>query len=180
MLAIHHQYQDRVVEELRSIFTDADEPVTKEHVSQMHFLELVIKEALRLFPIAPFLGREVTADLPMLGGIVPKGTQVILNIFATHRNPLYWGPDAHEFKPERMLPENCKGHHGYQYVPFSAGARNCIGIRYGWASLKIALTYLLRRYKFTSDLKMKEIKVRAGLITKIVNKDPVRIERREW
>lgn len=180
MLAIHQDYQDRVVDELRSIFTNVDEPVTKEHVSKMNFLELVIKEALRLYPIAPFIAREVTEDLPMLGGIVPKGTQVLLNVSATHRNPLYWGESAHEFKPERFLPENCAHHHPYQYVPFSGGPRNCIGIRYGWVSLKIALTYLLRRYKFTTDLKMKEIKVRVGFITKFVNTDPIRIEKREW
>lgn len=55
-----------------------------------------------------------------------------------------------------------------------------IGIRYAWASLKIALTHLLRSYKFTTDLKMNEIKVRTGFITKITNKNPVRLERREW
>lgn len=55
-----------------------------------------------------------------------------------------------------------------------------IGIRYGWTSLKIALTYLLRRYKFTTDLQMEDVKVRTGLILKIVNKNPIRLERRIW
>lgn len=180
MLAIHQEHQDRVVDELRSIFTDVDEPVTKEHVSDMNYMELVIKEALRLYPIATFVGREVTEDIPMLGGTVPKGTQAILNIAATHRNPLYWGDNAHEFQPERFLPENCANYHPYQYVPFSAGTRNCIGIRYGWASMKISLAFLLRRYKFITDLKMKDVKVRMGMITKFVNKDPLRIEQRQW
>lgn len=180
MLAIHQEYQDRVVDELRSIFTSVDEPVTKNHLSKMKLMELIVKETLRLFPVAPYLGREATEDIPLDGGVIPKGTQIILDIFNTHRNPQFYGANALAFLPERFLPENCTNWHPYQYVPFSAGARNCIGIRYAWASIKITLAFLLRHYKFTTDLKMHEIKVKTGLVLKIVNPNPVRIERREW
>lgn len=158
MLAIHQNYQDRVVEELHSIFNNIDDPVTSDHLPMMSFMELVIKESLRHFPIAPYLARECTADLPLNGGIVPKGAQIILNIFSSNRNPKYWGENAHEFYPERFLPENSFNNHPYQFIPFSAGPRNCIGMRYAWASLKIALAYLLRRYKFTTDLKMQDVR----------------------
>lgn len=124
LLAIHQEYQDRVLEELHSIFTDPNEPVTHDHLQQMTFLELVIKEGSRHFPVAPYLGREATDDIPIPGGIIPKGTTIILNIYKSNRNPTYWGENAKEFYPERFLPENCINHHPYQYIPFSAGSRN--------------------------------------------------------
>lgn len=124
MLAIHPEYQERVVDELREIFDDVDEPVTNEHLGRMTFMELVIKESLRHFPIAPYLGRECTADFPINGGVIPKGSQVFLNMISMNKDPEFYGPNAHEFYPERFLPENCADWHPYQYIPFSAGPRN--------------------------------------------------------
>lgn len=144
MLAIHQDYQERVVDELRSLFDDVNEPVTNEHLSEMKFMELCLKESFRHFPIAPYLGRECTADFPIKGGIIPKGSQVFLNMIRMNKNPHFWGENADKFYPERFLPENCADWHPYQYIPFSSGQRNCIGNRYAWTSLKIAMAYLLR------------------------------------
>lgn len=158
MLAIHQKYQDRVVDEMREIFEDVNQPVTNEDLSRMTFTELVIKEGIRHFPIAPYLGRECTEDFKMAnGGIIPKGAQCFVNVLKSNKNPKFWGENAHEFYPERFLPENCADWHPYQYIPFSAGPRNCIGMKYAWASLKIALAYLLRRFKFTTELKLHEV-----------------------
>lgn len=65
-------------------------------------------------------------------------------------------------------------------LPFSGGARNCIGIRYAKTSLCVTMIYLLRNFKFTTDLKMSDVKIRTGLTIKFINKNPVRLERREW
>lgn len=179
MLAIHSEYQDRVVDELREIFADADEPVTQEHISKMNFLELVIKEAMRFFPIAPIIGRECTADFPIGGGIIPKGSQVFLNMIGMNKNPAFWGENAGQFYPERFL--NTDHWHPYQYIPFSAGPRNCIGKRYAWTSLKIAMAYLLRKFKFLTDLtEISQIDIKPELLLKIGNKDALRIERRNF
>lgn len=124
MLAIHQKYQDQVVNELRSIFASVDEPVTKDHLVKMKFMELVIKEALRFFPAAPYLGREATDDIPIDGGFIPKRTQIIMNVYKSNRDPKYFGQNAHVFYPERFLPENCVNWHPYQFIPFSAGQRN--------------------------------------------------------
>lgn len=124
MLAIHQDYQNQVFDELRSIFTNVDEPVTHEHLQQMQFLELVIEESLRLFPVAPHIAREATEDLQLENGIVPKGSQIILDIFTSNRSPKYWGENANEFYPERFLPENSSNFHPYQFKPFSAGPRD--------------------------------------------------------
>lgn len=50
MLAIHPEYQDRLVAELHNVFNDADEPVTKEHIAKLREMDLVLKETMRLYP----------------------------------------------------------------------------------------------------------------------------------
>ncbi|XP_031630810.1 cytochrome P450 4V2-like [Contarinia nasturtii] len=180
MLAIHQEYQERVVDEMREIFESVDEPVTNDHLKRMSFSELVIKEALRYFPIAPFIGRECTADFPINGGIIPKGSQVFLDVLRMNKNPKYYGENVNEFYPERFLPENCANWHPYLSVPFSAGPRNCIGNRYAWTMMKIALSHILRRFKLTTDLRMQDVVIKPYLLLKIGNKNAIRIERREW
>lgn len=180
MLAIHQDYQERVVDELREIFEDVDEPVTSEHLSRMTFLELCLKESIRHFPIAPIIGRECTEDVPINGGIIPKGSQIFLNVIRMNKEPQYYGDNAHEFYPERFLPDNCADWHPYLSIPFSAGQRNCIGARYAWASLKIAMSYILRRFKLTTHLQMKDVIIKPELLLKIGNEHAIRIERRQW
>ncbi|XP_055298916.1 cytochrome P450 4V2-like isoform X2 [Sitodiplosis mosellana] len=180
MLAIHQEYQERVVDEMREIFDDVNEPVTNCHLSRMTFLELVIKESMRHFPIAPLIGRECTSDFEINGGVIPKGSQIYLNSFRMHRNAKFYGQNAHEFYPERFLPENSADWHPYQFVPFGVGTRNCIGSRYALTSLKIALSHILRRFKLTTDLKLPDVIIEPSLLLKICNKHAIRIERREW
>ena len=63
------------------------------------------------------------------GHDVPGNTSVMLLTYLLHRDPKHF-PDPELFKPERFIAENIRGRHPYAYVPFSAGARNCIGKKY--------------------------------------------------
>lgn len=180
MMAIHQDIQDKVVEELRAIYDSADSPVSFEDLSKMTYLEMVIKEAMRHFPVGPFIAREASDDLPLRDGIIPKGSIVLLNISKMHKDPKIWGPHADSFYPDHFLPENISSMHPYSFLPFSGGPRNCIGIKYAWCASKIMLAYLLRRYKFTTDLKYEDVRTKVNVILKIVNHNPVRLERREF
>ena len=65
--------------------------------------------------------------LLLLGGYnIPKGVNAVLFITGLHRDPDVF-PNPEEFDPDRFLQENCLKRHAFAYVPFSAGARNCIG-----------------------------------------------------
>lgn len=160
LLAIHQQHQDKVVKEICNVLESAECDVTYEHLSKMTYLECVIKEALRLFPPAPIFARQCSDDVEMSCGKIQKGTILVINVAHLHRNEKYWGPHSDRFDPERFSPENSRDRPSYSYLPFSGGPRNCIGMKYAYITVKIVAAHLLRRYKFTSNLKMEDIRTR--------------------
>ncbi|XP_063695953.1 cytochrome P450 4C1-like isoform X2 [Culicoides brevitarsis] len=180
MMAMHPDVQERVVDELRSIFETADDEVTQDHISQLDYLTMVLQETLRLFPITPFIGREVQEDIQLDEYTLPKGASLVIPIFKLQRQEEIWGPEAHLFNPDNFLPENVEKRHPYAWIPFSAGQRNCIGMKYSLLAMKTMLCYLLRNYKFNTTLKYSELKFKMALDLKIVNKHMVSIEKRKF
>ena len=76
----------------------------QEDLSKMKYLESVIKEALRLYPSVPIIGRVLEQDTVIDGKMVPKNSTVIVFVHQLHRNPKVWDkPD--EFIPERFLDQ---------------------------------------------------------------------------
>ncbi|KAI5645178.1 cytochrome p450 domain-containing protein [Phthorimaea operculella] len=125
MLARHAQTQEKVYEELQEVFGDSDRPLVPEDLQSLKYLDIVIKESIRLYPPSVTVLRRATKDLELpTGETVLEGCGIMVNIWAVHRNPEYWGADADEFRPERFL-EPLK--HPAQYMPFSVGPRNCPG-----------------------------------------------------
>lgn len=180
MLAIYPDYQDKVVAELHEVFDNPDGPITYADITKLTYMEMIIKESLRHFPVGPFIARECTEDLEFRGGVIPKDAIIVLNIAKLHKDPMYWGEKADSFYPDHFLPENFSKMHPYTFLAFSGGARNCIGIKYAWVVSKIMLAFLLRRYRFTTDLKYEDIRTKVSIILKIANENPIRVERREW
>lgn len=181
MLAIHQDVQERVAAELRDILgDDPDRDITYDDVTRMTYLEMVIKESLRHFPVGPFLGRQSTNDIEIEHGTIPSNTFVMINVMRLHKDPNVWGPNVHKFYPEHFLPENISKMHPYSYLAFSAGPRNCIGIKYGYIVVKLILAHLLRKYKLSSDLTLDSLRPKVQMIIKIANPNPVKFEKRHW
>ncbi|XP_074607167.1 cytochrome P450 4V2-like isoform X3 [Acropora palmata] len=126
LLARHPEIQQRTHEEVDNFFAQRPDILTVEDLKQLRYLECVIKEAQRLFPSVPFIGRAVSEDYSLSGYIAPKGTTIVTAIVSLHRNPEVW-PAPLQFDPDRFLPENSQGRHPFAFIPFSAGPRNCIG-----------------------------------------------------
>ena len=94
---------DKVVSEQQAIFEDDfEQDVTNEHLSKMKYLESCIKEALRLYPSVPIIGRTVEKNTYIDGKFVAEGTNAIVLVHLLHRNPLIW-QRPEEFIPERFL-----------------------------------------------------------------------------
>ncbi|XP_059611827.1 uncharacterized protein LOC132258514 [Phlebotomus argentipes] len=180
ILAMHPDVQERCFEEiLRVCGSDGD--VTSEEVTQLQYVEMVIKETMRLFPVAPLIGRKPTKDIQLRNCVLPKGVHTIILTYILHRDPKVWGQDSNEFKPDRFQPENFSKIPYYSYVPFSAGSRNCIGPKYAMLVMKIVLVKVLRRFAFFTarPLKMCELKCAMYTTIKIMQIKELRAKERQ-
>ncbi|CAB0043925.1 unnamed protein product [Trichogramma brassicae] len=116
---------DKVREEMERV-VGAASSIEMEHLNELSYTEMVIKETMRLYPIAPLMVRQARGDISLETCTIPEGCSILMVPFATHRSAKYWRqPD--DFLPERFSPENSSDRHAFAYVPFSAGIRGCIG-----------------------------------------------------
>ncbi|XP_063930325.1 cytochrome P450 4C1-like [Zophobas morio] len=164
MLAMYPDMQNRVYEEVRSVLGPERTPDFQD-LPSLKYTELVIKETFRLFPVCPFMAREVLEDLSLDEDItLPKGSLLLLGVVQVHRSAEYWS-DPLKFDPDRFLPERATNRHPFTYIPFSAGPMNCIGQKYGQMALKTILAILVRKFRFRTEYKtVDEIKLFTKLI----------------
>lgn len=94
---------------------------------ELKYLEMCIKESLRIYPSVPFISRLAGEGVVTSQGYkIPKNTHIHIHIYDLHHNPDIY-PDPEKFEPDRFLPENTLKRHPFAYLPFSGGPRNCIG-----------------------------------------------------
>uniref|UniRef100_A0A1A9WU68 Cytochrome P450 n=1 Tax=Glossina brevipalpis TaxID=37001 RepID=A0A1A9WU68_9MUSC len=174
LLGCHPEYQERVVEELESIFgDDRDSPATMKNLLDMRYLECCIKDALRLFPSVPMMGRNIEEDVQIGDYLIPAGTTALIMTYMLHRNPRTF-PKPEQFNPDNFLPENCIGRHPFAYIPFSAGPRNCIGQKFAILEEKAVISTVLRKYKIEAIDRREDLTLLGELILR--PKDGLRIK----
>ncbi|KAM0730498.1 Cytochrome P450 4C1 [Formica fusca] len=149
LLGNNLEHQEKVHEELEEVFKDSKTPASVKELSQLKYLERIIKETLRIFPSVPIITRKLAEDVKIGDYTLPKDATVMLEIALTHLNPEVWS-DPNKFDPDRFLPDNSKHRNPYAYIPFSAGPRNCIGQRFALLEEKAILTAILRKWKVKS------------------------------
>ncbi|XP_050456470.1 cytochrome P450 4C1-like isoform X1 [Cataglyphis hispanica] len=149
LLGNNLEHQEKLHEELEEVFKDSKTPASVKELSQLKYLDRVIKETLRIFPSVPIITRKLAEDVKIDDYTLPKDTTVLLEIALTHKNPQVW-TDPKKFDPDRFLPENSKHRNPYAYIPFSAGPRNCIGQRFALLEEKTILTAILRKWRVKS------------------------------
>ncbi|XP_033224632.1 cytochrome P450 4C1-like [Belonocnema kinseyi] len=182
MLASHPEIQEKAYQELYEIYGDhspEDLPVTNEDLQKMDYLERVIKETMRLFPVGPVILRKAGDDLDIGGHTLPKGSSIVIVIMKIHRNEEHW-LDPLKFNPDRFLPHETAKRHPYCYIPFSAGPRNCIGFKYAMMAMKVLIATILRKYVLIKDeiTLIENIKLKVDVMLKPVDQITVRIEKR--
>jgi cytochrome P450 len=118
-----------------------------EWLGAMPFARAAFEEAMRLYPPAPSINREALAPDRYEDLEIVKGAQVLVMPWTVHRHRLLWDrPDA--FMPERFHPGNREAIDRYQYLPFGAGPRICIGAGFAMQEAVIALGVLMSRFRF--------------------------------
>lgn len=119
---------------------------TIEDLPKLLYLDQFVKEVLRLYPPAWVVTRDTIDDVTIAGVPVKKGTPIIINIYASHRNPALF-PDPLTFKPERWTPDFEKSLPKSAYLPFGNGPRICIGASFSQMEAKLILAVLAQRFE---------------------------------
>ena len=146
-------------------------PVKFEHMSKLPYAEAVLRETLRLQPTAPAFTREPNKDVPgpvALGGkyYIPAGAPIIAILPQIHRDPLVYGVDADEFKPERMYGENFTKLPPNAWKPFGNGARGCIGRPFAWQEAILTLALILQNFNLRMDDPSYQLQIKQTLTMK--------------
>ncbi|XP_017482890.1 PREDICTED: cytochrome P450 4d1 [Rhagoletis zephyria] len=172
-IAIYPECQSKCFAEIVDILgTDKSKPVTYDILNKLNYVELCIKETLRMFPSVPLLGRKVTQECEINGKVLPAGTNIGIAPFHLGRQPHLF-PEPNSFKPERFdISNGASKITPYAYIPFSAGPRNCIGQRFAVLEVKSVVTNVLRHFEieFVGDSTTEPILI-AELILR--TKDPL-------
>lgn len=127
MLAIHPVYQERCYKELQQILPNRNSDITAEQLNQLVYTEQCIKETLRLYPTVSLIGRTSDKAIQLKNITVPAGQSILVAIRQTMRMKEHWGEDADQFNPDHCSAEKLASLPTMAYIPFSEGARSCIG-----------------------------------------------------
>ena len=132
--------QDRVAAEIGAL---GDRPLTIEDVSHLPLTVQVLHESLRLCPPAPAFGRLAMREVVVGGFRIPAGTNVVVGAYALHRDPTLWD-DPERFDPDRFSPERSEGRSRWQFLPFGAGPRSCVGDHFAMLEATLGVAAIIR------------------------------------
>ncbi|RHW18367.1 cytochrome P450 [Sphingomonas gilva] len=143
LLAGDQRAQDRARNE--ALAAVAGDPATL--ADRLPYLRQVLDETLRLYPPAPRFDREAVAADMLHGEPVGPGDLVSIWPWLIHRHRQLWD-DADAFDPERFAPGREAARHRFQYIPFGAGPRTCVGARFAIVEALVILTHWLSARRF--------------------------------
>ncbi|KAG5676320.1 hypothetical protein PVAND_006166 [Polypedilum vanderplanki] len=149
LLAQNPEHQQKCIEEIDAIFGSDDRAPTMADLREMKYLEMCIKEALRLYPAVPIMARRLGEDVQCGKYLLPAGAEIFIMPYITHRLEHIY-PDPEAFIPERFTTENIEKRNPYAYLPFSAGPRNCIGHKFAIIEMKTIISKVLRSFRLKS------------------------------
>ncbi|CAF3772292.1 unnamed protein product [Rotaria sp. Silwood1] len=151
-LARHPEVVKELQDEINQLPFNNDDEFDKDRkkysdydlVMQMPYMDMFIFEVLRMYPIGNmFIQRCASKDTVVQGITIEKGNLVHADVYSIHYDRELWGPeDPYVFFPERHKIKR----HPMAYLPFGAGPRHCIGMRFALMEIKLLLVQLLRKY----------------------------------
>jgi cytochrome P450 len=142
LLSQHPEVRRDLEDEIDGVLRGS--PPSVEDLARLPLLDGVVKESMRVLPPVPIHPRIVAQDTTVGGHHVPAGSEVWLSIFHMHHDPTLFT------EPSRFLPRRWETIRPsvYEYNPFSAGPRMCIGASFATMEIKIVLAAMLQRFRF--------------------------------
>jgi cytochrome P450 len=142
---------------------------------RLPYTEMVLAEAMRLFPPAWGMGRLSTEDVEIGPWTVPKNQLAIVSPWVTHRDPRFW-PDPERFDPLRFTTAAKAARPKMAYFPFGGGSRICIGESFAWMEGVLILATLAQKWTF---LRGPEVEPVALITLRPKNGMRMKVERRD-
>ncbi|SOJ53888.1 Pentalenene oxygenase [Mycobacterium simulans] len=140
-LGRHPEIQSRVAAEVAKL---PDRQLRPQDIPRLPYTGQVLMEALRMCPPGATGTRMATRDVEIAGYRVEAGTLVAFGRMAVHRDPTLWDRPS-TFDPDRFSPQHMKDHSRWQYIPFGAGPRSCIGDHFAMLEATLGLATFIRR-----------------------------------
>jgi cytochrome P450 len=159
ILSEQAEWQERASEESKAALAsgvDSDLP------NRLPLLRMLVDEVLRLYPSAPRFDREAVEADRIDDIAVEPGDFVSIWPWLIHRHRKLWD-DPDVFDPGRFTPDRKEDRHRYQYIPFGAGPRTCVGARFAMAEGLAILATWLAKWRF-SPMPGHEVSV-SGMVT---------------
>ncbi|KAJ9567397.1 hypothetical protein OSB04_003363 [Centaurea solstitialis] len=153
-LLLNNPHALRKAQEEIDTVIGSDRKINDTDISNLVYLQAIIKETLRLYPAGRLGGmREFSEDCTVAGYHVPKGTWLMVNLWKLQQEPEIWSNPL-EFRPERFVAGNHKNVDvkgtNFELIPFGAGRRSCPGIALALQLLHMVVATLLQNFDFST------------------------------
>jgi len=144
ILATQFDIQDKLRAEIDEQQWNEDNQINYDIIMNMNYMDLFIKEVLRMYPISTTaMTRVCNISTDICGHQIEKGSIIQPDIFTIHYDANLWGPeDPNIFYPERHLIKR----HPAAFMSFGIGPRNCVGMRFALMELKMSLAQIIREF----------------------------------
>jgi len=168
-LATHPKVQEKLREEVMSVLNKYDGEITYDALKDMTYMDQVISESQRVTPTTGLLTKICTEETELRGsdGLVcrvERGTSILIPISGLHGDPQYWeNPEV--FDPDRFGPDRKNNIERFAFLPFGAGPRQCVGMRWAELQMKACLATFFRKYSIELSPKTRlPLKLKASTV----------------
>jgi cytochrome P450 len=171
LIGRHPDIQQGIRDEVAAVVGDA-RPTPSQLHSGLPFTTAVLKEAMRMYPSAPFVGRRLSEASEVDGYSIPAGADAVVSIWSIHHDPELW-PDPDTFDPKRFMEGDPANR--YAWMPFGAGPRACIGQHFSMMESVAALAVLIRTFDIESLADSDRVPVNSAITLFPLEPVPVRL-----
>lgn len=166
VLCMHPEWQHRAREEVLRVLGTSSTP-DYDYLNRLRTVSMVLYEVLRLYTPVTAIHRRTYKPMELDGVRYPAGVMLTMPVLCIHHDRDIWGPDVHEFRPERFAEGISKATASGSpapFFPFGGGPRVCIGQNFALLEAKMALAMILRRFSLELSPAYKHAPVPIGML----------------